>query len=67
MQEEEADVCKMVVVFAMGLLALGMEAAAERTLPVPDASRFTKHDVQATREAGDDLQAPWLEGQIQAP
>ena len=57
---------KMLVVSAMGLLALGIEARGARPLPVPDAARFTEY-VQASGEAGDDLQAPWVEEQIQAP
>ena len=57
---------KMLVVSAMGLLALGIDAGGARPLPVPDASRFTEY-VQVSSEAGDDFQAPWVEEQIQAP
>lgn len=72
---------KILVVSAMGLLALGTEAVGARALPIPGAHRFTEHDIQAPlastrseireiqapREAGDDLQAPWLEDKSQAP
>lgn len=72
---------KMLVVSAMGLLALGTVAVGARALPFPDAARFTEHDIQAPRaptrsevreiqalhEAGDDVQAPWLEDKVQAP
>jgi hypothetical protein len=72
---------KMLVVSAMGLLALGTEAVGARALPIPDAYRFTEHDIQAPRAstrsevreiqapraAGDDFQAPLHDGDFQAP
>jgi len=51
---------KILVVSAMGLLAIGTEVASARPALNPDAQGFTYHDVQAPLTGGlsDDFQAP---------